>query len=229
MSTETFNLPAPPGFRGLDPDLPIRIYYRHLPHWRQDGATYFVTFRLADSIPQEHLRGLKRWREIWERSHPEPRTERQWYELAREITRRTEAWLDEGYGECVFRDQHLAEEMSKSLLHFQDQRYTTFCFAVMPNHIHLAIKPLEGFELEEILDGSKGFVSRKVNAYLQRTGKLWEQESYDRIVRDEEHLYRVVQYIGRNPAKARLPRDAWHRWIHPDWVEAGWGFRDESD
>jgi REP element-mobilizing transposase RayT len=229
MTTEVFNLSAPSGFRGLDPNLPIRVYHRHLPHWRQDGATYFVTFRLADSIPQEQLRALKKWREIWERSHPEPRSDSQWYELAREITRRTEAWLDRGYGECVFRDQHLAEEMSKSLLHFQGERYTTICFVVMPDHVHLVITPLEGFELEEILDSSKGFVSRKVNAHLRRRGKLWEQESYDRIVRDEEHLFRVVQYIGRNAAKAALPAEVWPRWIHPSWEKAGWGFRDQSE
>ena len=44
---------GPPGFRGLDPDKRIRIYTRHLPHRRQDGATYFVTFRLADSLPED--------------------------------------------------------------------------------------------------------------------------------------------------------------------------------
>ncbi len=30
----------------------MRIYDTTLPHWRQAGATYFVTFRLADSIPR---------------------------------------------------------------------------------------------------------------------------------------------------------------------------------
>lgn len=96
MATDTFNLNTPPGFRGMHPDLPIRVYHRHLPHWRQDGATYFVTFRLADSIPQEHVRVLKSWRAIWERSNPEPRSEEKWQELAREITRKTEEWMDEG-------------------------------------------------------------------------------------------------------------------------------------
>ncbi|MBL7041959.1 MAG: transposase [Pirellulaceae bacterium] len=228
MTTETFNLNAPRGFRGLHPDLPIRVYHRRLPHWRQDGATYFVTFRLADSITQEQVRALKRWRAIWERSHPEPRSHEDWYELAREITRKTEAWMDGGYGECVFRNRELADEMSKSLLHFQDERCLTSCFTVMPNHVHAVMKPLDGFELEDILESVKRFVSRKVNTLLDRNGVLWEQESYDRIVRDEEHLYRVVQYIGRNPAKAGLPPEQWIRWVHPDWEQAGWGFRDEE-
>ncbi|MCH7728393.1 MAG: hypothetical protein IH991_18235 [Planctomycetes bacterium] len=227
MAIQSFNLNAPPGFRGLHSDLPIRAYRRHLPHWRQDGATYFVTFRLADSIPQEQLRALKRWRAIWEHSNAEPRSDEKWQELAHEITRKTEAWLDKGYGECVFGNRELADEMSKSLLHFQGERCLTSCFTVMPNHIHAVMKPLGEFELEGILESVKRFVSRKVNLLLARDGVLWESESYDRIIRDEEHLFRVVQYIGRNAAKAGLLPERRVRWIAPEWEQAGWGFRDE--
>ncbi len=47
------------------------------------------------------------------------------------------------------------------------------------------------------------------------------------VSRDDEHLYRVVQYIGRNPSQAGLPRESWHRWLHPDWEACGWRFEDE--
>ncbi len=227
MAIENFNLTAPPGFRGLHPDLPIRVYQRHLPHWRQEGATYFVTFRLADSIPQDQLRALKRWRTIWESKNPEPRSDEKWYELALEITRKTEAWMDEGYGECVFLNRELADEMSNSLLHFQDERCLSSCFTVMVNHVHAVMKPLGEFELEDILESVKRFVSRKVNTVLGRSGKLWEEESYDRIIRDEQHLFRVIQYIGRNPAKAGLPVEQWVRWVHSEWEHGGWRFRDD--
>jgi REP element-mobilizing transposase RayT len=227
MTVQTFNLDPPPGFRGLDPDLPIRRYHRNLPHWRQDGATYFVTFRLADAIPQEQLRALKQWRTIWEKTHPEPRSDADWQQFSREITRKSEAWMDEGYGECVFRNSACAKEMSSALLHFQDERCVTSCFNVMPNHVHAVIKPLPRFELEDVLYSIKRFVSNKVNGLLKRRGELWLQESYDRIIRDCEHLYRVVQYIGRNSACAGFPRDQWCRWIHPDWEAVAWGFRDE--
>jgi REP element-mobilizing transposase RayT len=226
MDADSFNLPAPFGFRGLHPDVPVRRYQRRLPHWRQHGATYFVTFRLADSIPQEHLLSLKRWRELWEQSHPPPRDEKEWRRMAKEITSRTEAWLDEGYGDCVFKDPEIANEMAQSLVHFQDRHYLTSCFCIMHNHVHLIIKPLNGFELEGILEGIKGYVSRAVNQRTQRSGQLWAQESYDRIIRDAEHLYQVVQYIGRNPAKAGYPRETWVRWVHPDWEAQGWGFID---
>lgn len=228
MVSSTFNLNPPPGFRDFSADIPVRVYHRHLPHWRQAGATYFVTFRLADSIPQQQLLTLKRWRKIWERQHPEPRSDSEWKELALEITRRSEAWMDEGYGECVLRHPELAKEMSDSLLRFQDQRYMTTCFTVMPNHVHCLTRPFDGFELEDILEGVKGRVSRRVNAHLGRRGPLWQRESYDRIIRNVEHLYHAVQYIGRNAARAGLPRALWVRWVHPEWEKAGWGFVDDG-
>ena len=227
MSADSINLEAPPGFRGLDADAPLRRYQRHLPHWRQTGATYFVTFRLADSIPQEHLQSLKRWRDLWEIENPPPRCEALWQKFASEITNRTERYLDEGYGECVFALPDMAAEMSRSLLHFQNERYFTSAFTVMPNHVHLTLKPSEGFELEDILESIKGYVARRVNRRLSRTGKLFEQESFDRIVRDERHLFHCIQYIGNNAATAGIPPERRVRWIDPGWESIGWGFREK--
>ena len=116
--------------------------------------------------------------------------------------------------------------MADACMHFQNQRCVTFCYAVMPNHCHVVVQPLGTYELEDILDSWKGYVGYMVNKRLRRHGTLWQEESFDRIIRDEEHLFRVVQYIGNNPRKAKLPHDQWHRWIHPDWEAAGWGFRD---
>jgi REP element-mobilizing transposase RayT len=224
--SEGFNLDAPPGFRGLHPDLPIRMYLRHLPHWRQAGATYFVTFRLADSIPQRQLQALKRWRLAWERRHGEVQSEAEWKALAREITSKVERWLDHGYGQCELRLPPVAKLMQDSLWKFQDDRYFVSGFVVMPNHVHATLRPHENHELEEILKNMKGYVARLTNRLLGRSGTLWEEESYDRIVRDEEHLYRVVQYMGRNPARAGLPVSEWNRWIHPEWERLGWAFRE---
>jgi hypothetical protein len=60
-----WNLPPPPGFQGLHPEKPVTIYQRHLPHWRQDGASYFVTCRLADSLPQVKLQELAALKREW--------------------------------------------------------------------------------------------------------------------------------------------------------------------
>ena len=115
--------------------------------------------------------------------------------------------------------------MSKSLLHFQNVRCFTSCFAVMPNHIHVVVKPLGDFELEDVLGSIKQFTCKRVNNLLDRSGKLWQQESYDQIVRDEEHLFRVIQYIGRNPRSAGLAEESWRRWLCTEWEKEGWGFR----
>ena len=60
--------------RFFNPYEEIRFTENLLPHWQQEGGTYFITFRLADSIPA-HLR--EQWedeREIWLRFHPKPWT-----------------------------------------------------------------------------------------------------------------------------------------------------------
>jgi putative transposase len=226
VSVETFNLAAPPGFRGLDPYTPINAYHRHLPHWRQGGATYFVTFRLGDALPQEKLSFLKRLRDDWEQTHPAPRSAEDWEILARDLFRYEDAWLDEGCGACYFRNPKLAAHLEEALLHFQNERYHVSCWVVMPNHCHMVMRPFDDWKLETILQGVKGVVAHRINASLGVVGSLWQDESYDRIVRDEEHLWRVVQYVGRNPARACLSRNTWRRWVDPSWESAGWKFSD---
>lgn len=163
MSADSFNLDAPPGFRGLHPDVAVTMYSRHLPHWRQDGATYFVTLRLADSLPQSKLAELKRWRVEWEHRQPKPRTEAQWQDFAKQHAIRMERWMDEGYGECVFRDAKTADIMSTAMLHFQGDRYSTYAYVVMPNHVPVVVKPLGDWRLVQILESWKGFVGHSVN------------------------------------------------------------------
>lgn len=44
----------------MDRNRVVTVYRRHLPHWRQEGGFYFVTFRLADALPPTVIREL-RW------------------------------------------------------------------------------------------------------------------------------------------------------------------------
>ncbi len=223
----SFNLEAPPNFRGLHPDLPITVYHRHLPHWRQAGATYFDTFRLGDSLPQSKLQFFKRLRAEWERTHPPPRNDEAWKAYAREVTNTAERWLDEGYGDCHVSERRWRDDLRDRLHRFNEQRYFLSCWAIMPNHCHVVIRPFEDHALEDLLGAMKGVTARHINAALGTSGALWEEESYDRIVRDEEHLWRVIQYIGRNPRLAGLAGEAyWRRWIHPEWERLGWKIQD---
>jgi putative transposase len=96
----------------------------------------------------------------------------------------------------------------------------------MPNHAHAIVRPLmsKTHPLEKIVGSWKQFSSKRINEQTGADGNLWQDESYDRIVRDEEHLYRCIQYIGRNPRNAGFKRDACPLWIRPDWVNLGWKF-----
>jgi REP element-mobilizing transposase RayT len=225
----------------LRDDLPVTMYLRHLPHWRQDGATYVVTYRLGDSLPQNQLNYLRRLREDWERRFPEPRTKEQWQALTRESTRWIDHWLDQGMGSCCLRDPRAAKLVADSLHHFDapdvgrtsgpsetrtDVRYELGCYVIMPNHVHVVVRPLapESHPLEKILQAWKTFTGREINALFHQTGTLWRPESYDRIIRDEEHLWRTIQYIGENPHKPGLSPHEYRLWIRPSWQELGWNF-----
>ena len=142
----SFNLAAPPGFRGLDPALPLRIYERNLPHWRQNGATYFATFNLADALPRDKRDELAAMRREWERRFPPPRDERTWTEYAKTVFQQVEKWMDAGYGRCWFRQPECAAELHRAILHFHEQRYDVGCFVIMANHCHLVMRPLSGFD-----------------------------------------------------------------------------------
>ena len=208
----SFHLEPPPGFRGLDPNLPITIYRRNLPHWRQEGATYFVTFRLADALPETCLSDIAAVREGWERTHPEPRTESDWEDYARMISEKEEAWLDRGHGACWFSNKAHATAMENALRKFDGERYHLGAFVIMPNHVHLIARPFRDHQLDGITRGWKGVVARKINQAEGLSGQLWQEESYDRIVRDSEHLLRVIRYIGKNPKGGDSPVWGWEGW-----------------
>lgn len=221
-----WNLPPPVGFQGLREDLPLTVYQRHLPHWRQPGATYFVTFRLADSLPQSKLNQLARMKSEWESKFPPPRSHEVLESWARKAFTRVEYWLDQGFGKCQLGVEQCASKVIESIQHFDNERYELGCFVVMANHVPVIVRPFDPApqSLESILKSWKTFSARGVNTILSQQGNLWQFESHDRIIRDEEHLWRAIQYIGRNLEKAGLSRNSTRLWISPEWESKGWTF-----
>ena len=182
-----------------------RSHHRHLPQLDQPGAIYFVTFRLADSVPQKVL---KRWlyeREGWRRSHPEPWDEDMLKEYRRFFTVQLERWLDAGYGECVLRDERCRTEVAERLLFKHGSDYDLGDWVVMPNHAHVLLQPHGGISLDAIMKPVKGVSARNINYLLGRSGALWMEESFSHIVRSVEQLKKFQHYIQNNPLKARLP------------------------
>lgn len=221
-----WNLPAPPGFRGLRDDGSVTVYHRHLPHWRQDGATYFVTFRAKDSLPAHVLRFLAAQKREWERRHPPPRSQAEQQEFARRTFTLVDGWLDRGLGRCALSDPQCSKQVVDSMHYFDGARYELACRVVMANHVHCVVRPTHTSEhpLESILKSWKAFSGRRINKSLGQSRVFWQDESYDSIIRDEEHLWKVLQYIGRNPETCGLPRESCHLWIRPEWESLGWTF-----
>ena len=217
---------APPLFKGFDSQGRFTFYQRHLPHWRQPGATYFVTFRLADSLPQEVIDFMGRLRQEIVRLGNHPSANELRNRMEQEVSRRFEGSLDKGHGSCVLADLNIAKIMHNSLQYGCGSRYFLGCSVIMPNHCHVLIRPNAGFDLEKVLGAVKGYTATLINRHLGTTGTLWQEECYDRIVRDEEHLFRVLQYIGRNRSKCGLSNSFPFRWVNPAWPAAGWDYED---
>jgi len=191
-------------FSPFHPEDPVGIYSRHLPHWRQADCTYFVTFRLGDSIPQDKLGQWEKEFEEWHRRNPEPHSLEQRVDYHERFTERFHQWLDAGHGACWLRDSARSAIVEEALRFFDGQRYVLSHYVIMPNHVHVLVRPVKGHLLKEILHTWKSFSAHKLNEVLGREGKFWQDESFDCIVRNAAQLEKYAAYIRENPTKAGL-------------------------
>jgi REP element-mobilizing transposase RayT len=85
----------------------------------------------------------------------------------------------------------------------REQHYRLHSYVVMPNHVHLLMTPLA--DVSKMMQSLKRFTAREGNRILGLTGQaLWQDESYDRLVRDKTEFQRVKNYIEMNPVKCGL-------------------------
>jgi type I restriction enzyme R subunit/putative DNA methylase len=185
-----------PGVPG--PDSPS--YWRsrgYLPHFETREKMQSITFRLADSLPQSKLDELRQ--ELTVLPH-----EKQVFERRKRI----ETWLDAGMGCCALRHPAVAQVVQDTLLRFDGERYRLIAWCIMPNHVHVLIRPET--ELSRIVQSWKSYTGRWA---LERNAELglgvpgkafWMREYWDRFIRDEKHFAAVVEYIHNNPVKAEL-------------------------
>jgi putative transposase len=222
-------LRLPANFQAFNPRTGMRVYQRNLPHWRQPGATYFLTFRLGDSVPEEVIAAVQRERHDWEQLLDEDRSKHgenlpqrlmeDYQAFLVQTYRRLEKVMDAGHGSCVLGEPRTREIVSEAMLCFHRARYEMHGFVVMPNHAHLCVRPLGDWELEKLLHSWKSFTATEINKRLGRTGTLWQEDSWDRIVRDDAHWFRAMRYILRNPDHAKLLRGQSTVWVDSDLLD----------
>ncbi len=143
---------------------------RHLPHWEEPGATYYVTFALRRPPPVD-------------------------------LTRPDIGRLIVG-----------------ALRHFDGRRYVLYDYTVMPDHIHFILRPLgppgESERLSRITQSLKGWLAYRINRLCARSGPLWQDESYDHILRNDADYQEKAGYILDNPSRRGLIADPteWPWW-----------------
>ncbi len=178
----------------------MSFYRRRLPHWQRGETVLFVTWRLYGTLPRKR----RQWQPDLNGGEAFVAWDRQ---------------LDKAeHGPSWLKDPHIAQCVEDAF-HFGEKElglYELRDYVVMPNHVHLLIKPFS--PLARITRVIKGFTARKANKILQRTGKpFWQDESFDHWVRSDSEFERIVRYIENNPVAAGLVGKAedWH------WSSAG--------
>jgi REP element-mobilizing transposase RayT len=92
----------------------------------------------------------------------------------------------------------------------------------MPDHVHLLLTPLQDIDgwsigLPAILKLIKGASARSLNKLLGVSGPVWQEESFDHVLRSEDSLEEKLEYIRQNPVRRGLvkkPED--YSWL---WIE----------
>ncbi|HSU85695.1 MAG TPA: alanine--tRNA ligase, partial [Chthoniobacterales bacterium] len=102
----------------------------------------------------------------------------------------------------------------QTILHDRGKKYELYVACVMPDHVHLLTEPQikgnddEGkpvfYALPEILQTLKSVSSHRINkARGAKDNRVWENESFDRLIRSERDFEEKFDYICRNPWDAR--------------------------
>jgi REP element-mobilizing transposase RayT len=160
------------------------FHSRRLPHYHAIGQPIFLTWRLYGSLPAN-------------RSFPAKTNSGKAFVAMDRL-------LDHACtGPLFLRIPQIASMVTASIRHRDPRHYQLHAYAVMPNHVHLLITPI--VEVSKIMQSLKRFTAREGNRILNFTGQpFWQEESYDRLVRNETEFQRILQYIETNPVKSGL-------------------------
>ena len=194
------------------PSAEIRFTRHNLPHWQQSGAAYFVTFRLGDSLPADLLAIWRIERAAWQRTHQPPLSPTEEQEYHRLFSARIDGWLDAGHGSCALLEPDTRAHVESALTFFEGARYRQLAWVIMPNHVHACFVLHPEWALERVLFAWKRHSARAINLAAGRTGAFWQRDYFDRLIRNEAHLGRVIRYIRDNPVKAKLRPEEFTHW-----------------
>ena len=184
----------------LDKREPIEVKVSgNLPHWHQIGKIQFITFRLADSLPQSKVKELNAFIAEFNAEHPKPWNISTTQKFRATVGRIEERLLDNGYGSCILQYPELREVIASAITYYSPSHYSIIAYAIMPNHVHLLVHFHTDTNPERLMQSIKSYSAHQINLKLQKTGSVWMSEYFDRIVRSENDLQKYINYIENNP------------------------------
>ena len=202
----------------------LQITVGNLPHWFQPGVTYFITFHTDDSLPADVFELWCRRREDWLQRHGIDTHTSKWLvklralptaqlkEFHNSFSSELMAHLDKGFGECVLKRPDIAKIVAESLRFDNGKHYILGDFVVMPNHVHVLVCLLGERDLEKQCYSWKKYTATRINRSLGRSGRFWQEESFDHLVRNPEQYEYFRKYIAENPIKAGLQDGEYLYW-----------------
>jgi putative transposase len=180
----------------------------YLPHLELENSTYFVTFRLAGTLPHKLLEEFRAEREaIVDGLQEQNRklTDHEQQRLKYLESTNIQRYLDKGIGDCWLKEPPVAEMVKQSINYFDGSRYVSHAFCIMPNHLHWLLTPIcksrsseSNSPLISIMQSIKSYTSHQANKLLKRTGSFWSKEYYDHLLRSSEQFGRLVVYVGKS-------------------------------
>ena len=120
--------------------------------------------------------------------------------------------------------ESIRQVVLKHCLHDHEVKLQVHGIVVMPDHVHLIFTPLKDnkgnlFGLAEIMSGIKGASAHSVNKARNRRGRVWQDESFDHVLRSDESTYSKVLYICENPVrKGLVATEDEYPWLWREWV-----------
>jgi len=156
---------------------------KFLPHIDKLEHYQFVTFRTHDSL-DEFVKKMRRT-DISNRKKE--------YEI--------DQHLDQSSKGAYFNGDAL-KYLYRYLIDQDKILYNLVAFTIMPNHVHILFKQIS--ELSTIMKRIKGTTAFAINKILDRKGRFWEENYYDRLIRDDTHFVKVYDYIKYNAVKVNL-------------------------
>jgi REP element-mobilizing transposase RayT len=97
---------------------------------------------------------------------------------------------------------------------FDGHRYELAAYVVMDDHVHALLAPLAPYELQGILHSWKSFTAHQMQHGHKPFGRVWQDEYFDRIIRDDHEFAQKAEYIVGNPRK-RWPQVQEYPWVWP--------------